>query len=1190
VILDWILQDGKGDELLPENPTDLRFPVIVMTSYGDEALGVHLVQRGAVDYIAKSKAIFDDLPHIVERGLQTWKDRRAKKKLEQRLTSQESILRAVLSNPVESIVLLSRDGIILDLNTAMADALGRNAPGFIGTCIFDYFPKTLAASRQRYVREVFETGAAAHFDDERNGRWYDNIIQPVTDSTGKVIQVVVIGRDITERKQVGEALKQSEEQYRVLVENERDVVYRMDADLKFTFLNQATEQLTGYSAEEMMGRSILEILTPLSATMVRKRLAVRLEGVHPSLKGESAVFEVELRGKNGEIIQAEVSSTPIITPEGTLAGFQGITRDITERRRAEEKRRIYETRLNYAMEIGNLAWWEMDLPGGEVRFDDRKAAMLGYSPDLFHHYSDFTALLHPDDLEPTMQAMRDHLSGTLARYYTEYRIRTSDGSYRWLRDVGGITGRQADGTPATVTGIVIDITAGKRVEESLRESEERYRTLIEELPDFVIVQRQGELLYVNAAVSKLLGNSAVNVIHTSIFDYIMPESRETILTVMEKREAGGSPLPYVVKITVPDGSIRWVEIRGAGIMYEGQPATLNVLTDITENKWATEAIFASEQKFRALADYTFDWEYWIGPDEKYIYVTPSCERITGYTPEEFYHNKDFLNDLVVPEDQDIFRTHTSQAKDSADPGFLEFRIRTKQGNIVWIGHVCHPIYNSDGEYLGRRGSNRDITEKKLVDEALRESEVKYRELVSHIPIGVGIVTLDGHALAFNDAMCRIFNASPEQLKNTSSLMSYQHPDDRARLFERLEREGEIRDHELSLKRRDGTSFDANLNLVRFIFNDETVAFVMIEDISEKKMVQTALVESEERYRSLFNLSPVGIVLTNVAGNILEMNDAMLNTFGYSREEIGSMNISALHANPDTRIELAGIILCRGSISDYEIVCKRRDGSTFPALLNSSRIIRGGERLFQSSVIDITDRKLMEEEIRSLNRALEQRVIQRTNELNATLGEKEILLREIHHRVKNNLQIIISILRLQKRQITDSGTMAILQDCESRVLSMALVHEKLYRSKDLAYIDIGDYLRTLTQNLFTTYSINQKTVTFHVEITDIQLDINRAIPVGLILNELISNSLKHAFPLGHEGRIVIHGKQEKGEIVLSLQDDGIGLPVGFDWRHCPSLGMHLVMTLIEQVQGKIEMADCEKGAHFIIRIPGDQSLV
>jgi PAS domain S-box-containing protein len=421
-------------------------------------------------------------------------------------------------------------------------------------------------------------------------------------------------------------------------------------------------------------------------------------------------------------------------------------------------------------------------------------------------------------------------------------------------------------------------------------------------------------------------------------------------------------------------------------------------------------------------------------------------------------------------------------------------------------------------------------------------------------------------------------------------MSYQHPDDRARLFERLEREGEIRDHELSLKRRDGTSFDANLNLVRFIFNDETVAFVMIEDISEKKMVQTALVESEERYRSLFNLSPVGIVLTNVAGNILEMNDAMLNTFGYSREEIGSMNISALHANPDTRIELAGIILCRGSISDYEIVCKRRDGSTFPALLNSSRIIRGGERLFQSSVIDITDRKLMEEEIRSLNRALEQRVIQRTNELNATLGEKEILLREIHHRVKNNLQIIISILRLQKRQITDSGTMAILQDCESRVLSMALVHEKLYRSKDLAYIDIGDYLRTLTQNLFTTYSINQKTVTFHVEITDIQLDINRAIPVGLILNELISNSLKHAFPLGHEGRIVIHGKQEKGEIVLSLQDDGIGLPVGFDWRHCPSLGMHLVMTLIEQVQGKIEMADCEKGAHFIIRIPGDQSLV
>jgi two-component sensor histidine kinase len=234
--------------------------------------------------------------------------------------------------------------------------------------------------------------------------------------------------------------------------------------------------------------------------------------------------------------------------------------------------------------------------------------------------------------------------------------------------------------------------------------------------------------------------------------------------------------------------------------------------------------------------------------------------------------------------------------------------------------------------------------------------------------------------------------------------------------------------------------------------------------------------------------------------------------------------------------------------------------------------------------------MMEEEIRTLNSVLEQRVAQRTKELDVSLKEKEVLLREIHHRVKNNLQVIISILRLQKRHITDLQIQSVLQDSESRVRSMALVHEKLYRSADLAHIDIGDYLKTLANYLFSTYSVNQKQVTFRVMLTNIELDINRAIPIGLILNELISNALKHAFPEGRSGSVAMTGGYEGEDIVLSLQDDGIGLPVGCDWRHSPSLGMHLVMTLIEQVHGTIDIAASEKGVHFIIRIPRDHGTV
>ena len=1285
---------------------------------GTIELAAQILQRGAIDYLVKGKPFFDDLPHIAERALQTWKNLQSQKILEGKLIAQESVLRALVNNPADSIVLLDSDGTILDLNTTMVDHLGMHTSALIGTCIFDYFPKNLASSRRRHIKTVFETGTVARFDDERDGRWYDNILQPVLNNTGKVSQIVIIGRDISERKQVGEALKKSEERYRILVENVQEVVFMMTSDLKFTFVNRATEDMTGYSADEMTGRSILEILTPQSAMIVQKRLDMRNEEANHHIKGASTTFEIEIQKKNGDIIQAEVSSNPIITPRGTLAGFRGIVRDVSERKRVDERHRTYETRLNTAMEIGNMAWWEMDLPGGEVRFDDRKAAMLGYPSDRFHHYSDFTALLHPNDFEPTMQAMRDHLCGNLERYCADYRIRTADGKFRWLRDVGGITKWHTDGTPATVTGIVIDITAGKHAEEALYESEERYRTLVEELPDLVIVQRQGELVYVNAAVLRLLGNSGVNVIHTSIFDYIMPESRETIVKAMETRGGGRNPLPYVVKITVPDGSIRWVEIRGADIMYEGLPATLNVLTDVTEKKWAEEAIFASEQKFRTLADYTFDWEYWIGPDEKYIYITPSCERITGFTPDEFYYNKNLLDDLIVPEDRDKFRTHNNQETNLPDPGFIEFRIRTKEDNIIWIGHICHPIYNADGKYLGRRGSNRDITQRKMAEEALHQEEAKYRRIYETAFEGIWGLDEGFHIQFVNPMMARLLGYSIEEIighhvsefivpedkgdaeqhfelrkkglkeqferrykrkdgsiitllvsaspiigddrkfkgsfamftditdrkqaeealresetrfrlliQNASDMirilghdrkivyespssepilgyptgtligknpLEYIHPDDRERVksdFQRvIERKNLGIPTEFRIRKADGTYIwvdSIGVNLFGVPGIDGIV--ITTRPIEERKEMERSLQESEERFRDIFNLSPVGIALTDEVGNILEMNDAMLDTFGYSPGEVRRMNTLELYALPDERRNVIEIVLAKGQILDYEVLLKRADGSTFPGILNATRILRKGKILLQSSIIDISDRKMMEEEIRSLNRALEQRVRQRTNDLNASLAEKEILLREIHHRVKNNLQIIISILRLQKRQITDPRTLEILLDCESRVRSMALVHEKLYRSADLAHIDIGDYLRTLTNYLFTTYSIDQKQVTFHVEITTLALDINRAIPVGLILNELVSNSLKHAFPEGRNGKIEITGGQEEENIVISIQDNGIGIPVDFDWRHTLSLGMHLIMTLVEQVNGTIELTDRNEGTHFTIRIPRDSRI-
>jgi len=171
-----------------------------------------------------------------------------------------------------------------------------------------------------------------------------------------------------------------------------------------------------------------------------------------------------------------------------------------------------------------------------------------------------------------------------------------------------------------------------------------------------------------------------------------------------------------------------------------------------------------------------------------------------------------------------------------------------------------------------------------------------------------------------------------------------------------------------------------------------------------------------------------------------------------------------------------------------------------------------------SIRDVSDRKRAEEALIKFNAELEQRVKDRTEQINASLEEKVVLLREIHHRVKNNLQIIISLLKLQSRYMTDEDTIAAFSECQNRVMAMALVHEKLYQSDDIAKIDLGNYVRFLGNSLFQFFGRKGTGVTFTTDIQNIFLDINTAVPVGLMTNELVSNSLKHAFPNGREGEI------------------------------------------------------------------------
>lgn len=249
--------------------------------------------------------------------------------------------------------------------------------------------------------------------------------------------------------------------------------------------------------------------------------------------------------------------------------------------------------------------------------------------------------------------------------------------------------------------------------------------------------------------------------------------------------------------------------------------------------------------------------------------------------------------------------------------------------------------------------------------------------------------------------------------------------------------------------------------------------------------------------------------------------------------------------------------------------------------NAERLLRQSHETLERQVDERTA------DLRVTNEKLQEEIAERLRveaQLQHSLREKETLLQEIHHRVKNNLQIVSSLIDLQSRNVTDSQFLHMFQDSRDRIRSMAMIHEKLYQSSDLAHIDLNAYIDALTRDLFHSHGLSGDRIELDLQIDPIGLEIDQAIASGLIINELVSNALKYAFPNGRRGRLRIELRWVEGNnILLAVTDDGVGLPADLDLRQIPSLGLKLVSSLTSQLRGSIEMSG-EKGAQFRLIFP------
>lgn len=477
-----------------------------------------------------------------------------------------------------------------------------------------------------------------------------------------------------------------------------------------------------------------------------------------------------------------------------------------------------------------------------------------------------------------------------------------------------------------------------------------------------------------------------------------------------------------------------------------------------------------------------------------------------------------------------------------------------------------------------RGKRQKITDLKRADfqrkqaeEALKKSEEWYRTIVESSHAGILVVDENYRFTYVNDELTRILGYPRKEIIG-KDFREFLDKEIRKlvqdRYLRRQKGEKVPSRYEFNIVRKDGKKRQVEISsTVLKTLRGENRTIAQILDITERKKANQKLKDSERRYRSVVENASDSIYIITPRG-FQYVNPAFEKLTGYSSKELYSEGFNfwdIIHPEDAHMIKEREEARKIGEKipSRYEFRIIAKNGKTKivePATVN---IGKKGEAQVLGILRDVTEQRKAEENIKS------------------SLREKEVMLKEIHHRVKNNMQIISSLLRLQSRNIKNPHILETFQRSQDRIRSMALVHEGLYRSKDLSRIDFSDYIKTQMQHLFSTYGVSPESIGFEIDAKDVYLDINKAIPCGLIISELVSNSIKHGFPGEEKGKIMVKMSCDKnGKIKLLVKDNGVGLNQQSDSQSTDTLGLKLVKDLVQQLQGSMEVKK-DRGAEFRI---------
>jgi len=592
-------------------------------------------------------------------------------------------------------------------------------------------------------------------------------------------------------------------------------------------------------------------------------------------------------------------------------------------------------------------------------------------------------------------------------------------------------------------------------------------------------------------------------------------------------------------------------------------------------KQAQQALRATEERYRLLVENVKDYAIFMLDSEGYIASwNAGAERIKGYRADEII-GQHFCR-FYPAEDLKCGKPERELQVAEAVGRFEEEGWRVcKDGSLFWANVVITAMYDKANKLYGFSKVTRNITERKQAEEALQASLKDLADIKFALDQAAIVALTDpkGIITSVNDKFCEISKYARAELlgQNHRLINSGYHPKSFFAQMWGTISQGQVWQGEVKNRAKDGTFYWVDTTIVPLLNSEgRPYQYVAIRnDITERKQAEEALRQSEEFSRRIIESTQDCVKVLDLEGNLLSMNAA------------GQKQMEITDIEPLLKTPWANFWQGQDEQTGAAMEIARAGGSG--KFVGFSPTGKGTPKWWEVVVTPILDATGRPERLLSVSHDITERK-QTEEQIKAALKEKEVLLKEIHHRVKNNLQVISSLLNLQSRSLQDKQYLEIFKDSQDRIKAMALIHEKLYQAKDLARINFAGYIRDLAASLFRSYKGTSAAITLQIHIDDVLLSIDAAVPCGLIINELVSNALKHAFPTGHKGEIYIGlSSNTEQKLMLIVSDNGAGFPKNLDFQNTESLGLQLVNTLAAQLRGRVEL-NSNGGTEFKITFP------